>query len=95
MKEHSWMKAMENEIESIEKNNTWELKELPPGHKAIDLKWIFKLKKNTDGKIVKHKARLVAKGYVQQHRINFEEIFTPVTRLEIVQLLLALSAKNG
>lgn len=51
-------------MEAIEKNDTWTLTELPSGHKAIDLKWVFKLKKDTNGEIVKHKARIVAKGFV-------------------------------
>lgn len=46
--------------------------------------------------MVKHKARLVAKGYVQKQGVDFEEVYAPVTRLEIVKLLLALAAKiNG
>lgn len=57
---------MTQEIDSIEKNQTWALTELPAGHKAIGLKWVFKLKKDTNGEVVKHKARLVAKGYVQK-----------------------------
>lgn len=60
--EACWYKTMEKELESIEKNNTWTLTELPSGHKPISLKWVFKLKKDSDGKIVKHKARLVATG---------------------------------
>jgi hypothetical protein len=44
-----WEMAMENEIQSIVKNKTWTLTELPPGHRPIGLKWVFKLKKNTDG----------------------------------------------
>lgn len=95
VKERSWRSAMHKELESIEKNDTWKLTELPNGHKVIDLKWIFKLKKDASGRVVKHKARLVAKGYVQEHGIDFEEIFAPVTRLETVRLLLALSAKNN
>lgn len=95
VEDREWRKAMEKEIESIEKNNTWELSTLPTGQKVIGLKWIFKLKKDADGRIVKHKARLVAKGYVQEHGVDFEEIFAPVTRLETVRLLLALSAKNN
>lgn len=86
---------MSREMESIEKNNTWQLTGLPKGHKAIGLKWIYKLKKDADGKIVKYKARLVAKGYVQEQRVDFDEIFALVTRIEIVQFLLALSARNG
>lgn len=41
--EHDWRQAMKAEIEAVKKNNTWELTELPPGHKAIGLKWVFKL----------------------------------------------------
>jgi len=58
--------AMKSEIQSINKNKTWELVNLPAGHKPIGLKWVFKLKRNADGEVVKHKARLVAKGYVQK-----------------------------
>jgi len=46
------------------KNKTWTLTELPSGHRPIGLKWVFKLKRNADGEVMKHKARLVAKGYV-------------------------------
>lgn len=90
-----WKRAMEQELEAIERNGTWSLTQLPSGKKVIDLKWVFKLKKDTKGEIIKHKARIVAKGYVQQHGVDFEDIFAPVTRLETVRLLLALSAKHG
>lgn len=90
-----WKSAMQQEIDSIEKNETWRLTDLPAGHKAIGLKWVYKLKKDTNGDIIKHKARLVAKGYVQKQGVDYEEVFAPVTRLETVRLLLALAAKNG
>ena len=54
---------MEAEMESIQANKTWELSVLPAGHRAIGLKWVFKVKKDPDDNIIKHKARLVAKGY--------------------------------
>ena len=54
---------MDEEIASIEKNQTWELVDLPNGRDVIGLKWIYKTKYNEDGSIQKHKARLVAKGY--------------------------------
>lgn len=94
-KDVNWRKAMNQEIESVEKNNTWKLTELPPGRKAIDLKWVYKLKRDAKGEILKYKARIVAKGYVQKRGIDFEEIFAPVTRIETVRLLLALAAKNS
>lgn len=92
--EKEWQQAMNLELETIEKNKTWTLTDLPPGHKAIGLKWVFKLKKDTEGNVVKHKARLVAKGYVQRKGIDYDEVFAPVARLETIRLLLALSAKE-
>jgi len=62
--EEEWRKAMLEELSSIEQNNTWTLVNLPQGHRAIRLKWVFKIKRDELGAIVKHKARLVAKGYV-------------------------------
>ena len=61
-----WVQAMEDEMSQIQKNDTWELVELPHGKSSIVVKWIYKLKLNMDGSISKHKAHLVAKGYVQQ-----------------------------
>lgn len=81
-------------MQSIEEHNTWRLTEPPSGKKIIGLKWIFKLKKDAEGKVIKHKARLVAKGYAQERGVDFDEIYAPVTRLETVRLLLALAAKN-
>ena len=54
---------MDEEIRSIEKNNTWELVSLPKEHKCIGVKWVYKAKKNAKGEIERYKARLVAKGY--------------------------------
>jgi hypothetical protein len=59
-----WRKAMEIELESVEKNRTWELVDPPAGHRPITLKWVFKLKKDEKGAVIKHKARLVARGFV-------------------------------
>jgi len=91
----AWEDAMAKEIEAIEKNATWSLTTLPAGHKAIGLKWVFKLKKNSAGEVIKHKARLVAKGYVQQEGIDFDEEFAPVDRLDTVRVILAHAANQG
>ena len=82
-------------MSAIEENSTWRLTTLPPGHRAIGLKWVYKVKKDAQGAVLKHKARLVAKGYVQQHGIDYDEVFAPVARLEPVRLLLALAASAG
>ena len=86
---------MDKEMQSIERNKTWELVKLPVGKKPIGLKWVFKLKRNSNSEVVKYKARLVAKGFVQKYGIDFEEVFAPVARLDTVRVLLAFAANNG
>nr|GFA98919.1 ribonuclease H-like domain, reverse transcriptase, RNA-dependent DNA polymerase [Tanacetum cinerariifolium]GFA98978.1 ribonuclease H-like domain, reverse transcriptase, RNA-dependent DNA polymerase [Tanacetum cinerariifolium] len=90
-----WIEAMEIELDSINKNNTWTLTTLPPAQKEIGLKWVFKTKRDAEGKIIRYKARLVAKGYVQEQGIDFDEAFTPVARIETVRLIIALAAYHG
>jgi len=86
---------MKQELQSVEKNKTWELVDLPAGHRPISLKWVFKLKKDEKGVATKHKARLVARGLVQQEGIDFDDAFAPVARMESVRVLLALAAQEG
>ena len=69
--------------------------DLPPNCKAIGLKWVFKVKRNSDGTINKYKARLVAKGYVQKHGVYFDEVFAPVARKETVRLIIGIPASRG
>jgi hypothetical protein len=95
LSELCWRQAIQTEMQSIEANKTWEVSDLPKNQKAIGLKWVFKVKKDPDGNIVKHKARLVAKGYAQRQGVDFNEVFAPVARIETVRVLLALAAQNG
>jgi hypothetical protein len=62
---------------------------------VITLKWVFKLKRDEAGAIVKHKAHLVARGFVQWEGIDFDDAFARVARMESVRLLLALAAQEG
>ena len=57
---------MDEEIEAIKKNDTWELASIPKGHKAIGVKWVYKVKKSAKGEIVKHKAILVENSITLQ-----------------------------
>jgi hypothetical protein len=86
---------MKEEMQSIVDNHTWDLVELPRGHRAIGLKWVFKVKRDEAGRVVRYKARLVAKGYVQQAGIDYDEVLAPVARVDSVRLLLALAAHKG
>ncbi|KAI3753573.1 hypothetical protein L2E82_25630 [Cichorium intybus] len=90
-----WIDAMNAELASIEKNKTWSLVDLPKDRKAIGLKWMYKVKRDPSGKIVKYKARLVAKGYVQKRGVDYDEVYAPVARIETVRVILALAGSNG
>ena len=72
-----WIKAMQEEMDSLWKNDTNELIKLPKGRKALKNTWVFKLK-NDDKKLLKYKARLVVKSFDQKQGIDFNEIFSPV-----------------
>jgi len=69
--------------------------DLPVGAKKIGVKWVYKAKLNEHGESDKYKARLVAKGYVQQHGIDYTEVFAPVARLDTVRLIVAFAAIKG
>jgi hypothetical protein len=86
---------MKAKMDAVEKNRTWELTDLPRGHRAITLKWVFKLKRDEIDAIIKHTTRLVARGFLQWKGINFNDAFAPVARMESVRLLLALAAQEG
>ena len=59
------------------------------------MKWVFKVKRDEHMAVVKHKARLVARGFVQREGIDFEEVFAPVSHLELVRLLLTITVHYG
>ncbi|GJS90577.1 retrovirus-related pol polyprotein from transposon TNT 1-94 [Tanacetum coccineum] len=87
-----WIEAMQEELHEFERLEVWEL--VPPPDKAfvISLKWIYKVKLDELGGILKNKARLVARGYRQEEGIDFEESFAPVARLEAIRIFLAFAA---
>jgi hypothetical protein len=61
----AWHASMQQEMNAVERNRTWELVDLPAGHRAITLKWVFNLKKDEAGAVIKHKAHLIARGFIQ------------------------------
>eukprot|EP00253_Pinus_taeda_P020280 PITA_20280 len=91
MVEEKTVQAMDEELEQIEKNDTWELVPRCHDKNIIGMKWIIKNKLNENGEVISNKARLVCKGYAQQEGIDFEETFSLVARLEAIRMFLALS----
>ena len=82
--------AMQEEIEALHKNNTWDLVPLPQGRNAIGKKWVYKIKRNGNVQMERYRARLVVKGYAQKEGIDFNEIFSPVVRLITIRVVLAI-----
>lgn len=89
-----WRKAMNNEIDSLKENETWEMVNLPEGRKAIPCKWIYKIKTNPDGSIDKYKARLVIKGYSQKKGVDYKETFSPVAKISTIRTLICIAAQE-
>ena len=89
-----WVKVMNEELDHIEKNNTWELVPRPADKNVISSKWVFKNKMNEQGQIVRNKSRLVCKGYAQVEEQYFDENFAPIARLEAIRMFLSYATHN-
>ena len=87
-----WKLAMQEELDSIRANSTYEIVPLSAGRRAIGCKWVYTIKHRVDGSIDRYKARLVAKGYSQLYGIDFTETFAPVVRFSPLRAILALAA---
>ena len=72
--------------------NTWDVVERPPGKNIVGCKWVFKIKKDSEGRIAKYKARLVARGFTQVYGVDYTETFAPVAKLASLRTILALAA---
>ena len=83
---------MDDEIDAIERNDTWELTDISKAHKTIGVKWVFKTKLKKHGKVDKYKAHLIAKGYKQEYGIDCIEVSAPVRRHDTIRLVIALAA---
>ncbi|GJV57452.1 retrovirus-related pol polyprotein from transposon TNT 1-94 [Tanacetum coccineum] len=90
-----WIEAMQEEIHEFEQLKVWELVPRPNRVMIISLKWIFKVKLDEYGRVLKNKAQLVAKGYHQEKRIDFEESFAPIARIEAIRIFLAYDAHKN
>ncbi|GJX41576.1 putative ribonuclease H-like domain-containing protein [Tanacetum coccineum] len=84
LEDPSWVEAMQEEMQQFQFQNVWILVDLPPGKRAIGTKWILKNKKDARGIVIRNKARLVAQGHKQEEGIDYDEVFSPVARIEAI-----------
>lgn len=90
-----WKQAMDEEMDSLKKNQTWTLTELPKNQQVIDNKWTYKIKRNGDGSVQRFKARLVARGFRQRAGVDYTETFSPVVRFDSIRIILSIAAAKG
>ncbi|GJR03525.1 integrase, catalytic region, zinc finger, CCHC-type containing protein [Tanacetum coccineum] len=93
--EDCWFQAMQDEIHEFDRLEVWELVPRPIYVMVIALKWIYKVKLDEYGDVLKNKARLVAKGYRQEEGIDFEESFAPVAQIEAIRIFIANAATKN
>ncbi|KAJ0480794.1 putative RNA-directed DNA polymerase [Helianthus annuus] len=95
VKDPNWVSAMNDEIQALHRNHTWDVVDRPKNRNVVGCKWIFKIKYKSSGEIERYKARLVAKGFSQKEGIDYEETFSPVIKLVTVRCIVALAVQNN
>ncbi|MCO5571831.1 hypothetical protein L7F22_025579 [Adiantum nelumboides] len=90
-----WKEAMNEEMDALYGNETWELAPLPKGKKPTRCRWVYKIKHNSDGSVSRYKARLVAKEYAQMYGIDYEETFAHVAKMATVRAVIAVATTKG
>ena len=89
-----WDQAIQTELGALEKAGTWRVVERPKDRNVVNCKWVFRMKKNSNGQIEKYKARLVAKGFTQVEGVDYFETFAPVAKLASIWSILAIASRN-
>ncbi|GJT86580.1 retrovirus-related pol polyprotein from transposon TNT 1-94 [Tanacetum coccineum] len=95
MTEPSWIDAIQEEIHEFKRLQVWELVPCPDKVMLIKLKWIYKVKTDKFGGVLKNKARLVTQGFRQEERMNFKESFTLVARIEAIHIFVANASNKN
>ena len=95
MHDRNWKAAMDSEYLALMKNKTWHLVPPKKGINIIDCKWVYKVKRKSDGSLDRYKARLVAKGFKQRYGIDYEDTFSPVVKATTIRIILSIAISRG
>nr|GFC11906.1 retrovirus-related Pol polyprotein from transposon TNT 1-94 [Tanacetum cinerariifolium] len=95
MADFAWNESMQEELHQFDRLDVWELVDRSLCTNVINLKWLWKNKRDEENTVIRNKSRLVAKGYAQKEGVDFEESFAPVARLEAVRLFIAYAAHKS
>lgn len=87
--------TLQTELKVLEENKTWHLTSLPSGKKTIGCKWVYKIKRHSDGSTERFKTRLVAKGLAQLEGFDYNETFGPGVKMNTVRTVLALAVSKN
>ena len=90
-----WRNAIDMELQNLKDAGTWDVVERPGDANVVDSKWVFQLKKDAKGKVIKWKACLVARGFTQVYGVDYFATFAPVARLASIQFILAIATRNN
>jgi hypothetical protein len=89
-----WMEAMKEELASLQSCGTWRLSKVPPGRNVLPVRWVFRIKRDTNGQVERYKARLVAKGFSQRPGLHFDELYAPMHKHATLRAMLAQAASE-
>jgi hypothetical protein len=85
---------MDFEYHALVRNNTWRLVPRPAGKNIIGSRWVFKVKRKSDGTLDRNKTRLVAQGHKQRYGIDYEDTFSPVVKAATIRIILSLAVSK-
>ena len=95
LENRNWKEAMDAKYMALMKNKTWHLVPPQKGRNIIDCKWVYKIKRKSDGSLDRYKARLLAKGFKQRYGIDYEDTFSPVIKSTTIRVILSIAISRG